>query len=221
MAQITQAIKAVIFDMDGVITDTVHYHYLSWKRLAEEENIPFTIQDNEKLLGLTRPDSLAIFLKGRKVDLATQDELLTRKNSYFLELIENFNEKNLLPGVTGLLDSLKNLNLQLAVASSSRNAELIINKLGLKTRFNAIIDGHCTKRGKPAPALFLLAAKALNVQPQECIVVEDSQAGIQAGLAAGMRVIGIGPENRVKEAHFHFSSLLHVQDNLDLVLNVN
>ena len=207
MSFITGRFKAYIFDMDGVLTDTVHYHYLSWKQLAEEENIPFTKKDNQNLLGLSREDSLQLFLGGRQISETERKSLLERKNRYFLDLITNFSEKDLIPGVYELILKLKKLKYKLAVASSSKNANPILEKLGIKSFFEFITDGSEVSQAKPAPDLFLLTAAKLNENPEDCIVIEDSAAGIEAALAAKMHVVGIGPAELVGKAHFRFSTM--------------
>lgn len=196
--------------MDGVLTNTVFYHYLSWKRLAEEENIPFSEKDNQKLLGLSREDSLEIFLKGRPLSEEKKKDCLERKNKFFLESIKDFSEKDLLPGVSSLLKRLKESNFKLAVASSSKNAQFIIEKLGIKPMFDYINDGHSVINAKPAPDLFLLTASHLGENPENCIVVEDAAAGVEAALAANMHVVGIGPIELVGKAHFRFNSMEEV-----------
>lgn len=209
-------LKAVIFDMDGVITDTVRYHFLSWKRLAREEDVDFTEKDNEKLLGLSRNDSLNIFLKGRPISDTKRIELLNRKNQYFLEYIKNFTEKDLLPGVHDLILSLKQTGLRLAVASSSKNARLVIEKLGVTPLFDCITDGYEAAHAKPAPDLFLIAATKLNMEPERCLVIEDSAAGIEAALKAHMLTVGVGPAERLSNAHLRFDSMAEI--DLDKVM---
>lgn len=205
-----QMIKAVIFDMDGVITDTVKYHYLSWKRLAEEENVIFTQEDNERLLGLSRPDSLTVFLKGRPISESKQAELLERKNRYFLKLIRNFSEKDLLPGVKELIEKLKNQGYKLAVASSSRNTGFILGKLKIDSLFDAIVDSLMVPQAKPAPDLFLKAASQIGEAPENCLVFEDSAAGVEAARRAGMATVGVGPAERVGKARFRFETMAEV-----------
>lgn len=203
-------VKAVIFDMDGVITDTVHYHYLSWKRLAEEENIDFSEKDNEKLLGLSREDSLTIFLKGRSASPQERAELLERKNRYFLELIQDLSAKDLLPGVYNLIQNLRARGLKLGIASSSKNCKMIIEKLGITSLFDSITDGWEVKNAKPAPDLFLIAADKLKTPPEKCVVIEDSTAGIEAATRANMWSIGIGPSERVGKAHIRFDTMAEI-----------
>lgn len=192
------------------MTDTVSYHYLSWRQLAEELNIPFTKKDNEKLLGLSRPDSLKIFLKGRPVSDSEFEQLLQKKNDYFLKLLQDFSPANLLPGVLNLLTTLKESGFLLAVASSSRNTPVILERLKIRHYFAAVSDSNTIVNAKPAPDLFLDAAKRLSVEPKACVVVEDSAAGIEAGLRAQMLVVGIGPEELVGKAHLRYDSMSEI-----------
>jgi beta-phosphoglucomutase len=214
---ITNKINAFIFDMDGVLTDTVELHYQSFKRLASEEKVPFNREINEQLRGLSREDSLALLFKGRVLEQPELQRLMEKKNKYFLELAASITSKDLAPGVIDLLELLKKQNIKIALASSSKNTKIIIQKLGIESYFNSISDGYSVKQAKPAPDLFLHAAGSLGIAPNACIVVEDASAGIEAAHAAKMIVIGIGPEKRVGNADFIFPSINAV--NLDYVLN--
>jgi beta-phosphoglucomutase len=196
--------------MDGVLTDTVAYHFQSWQQLAAELNISFTRKDNEKLLGLSRPDSMKIFLQGRPTTESEFQRLLQKKNEYFLQLIDRFSPANLLPGVSEILITIKQAGFKLAVASSSRNTKLILNRLEIATLFDSISDSNIIQHGKPAPDLFLDAAHRLRVLPRECVVFEDSTAGVEAGLSAGMLVVGIGYTNLVDRAHLCYSKMAAV-----------
>jgi beta-phosphoglucomutase len=209
-------IKAFIFDMDGVLTETVAYHYRSWQMLASELNIEFTPQVNNKLLGLSRADSLKVLLRGKTVSEAEFQRLLRKKNEYFLELIADFSPANLLPGVTELLHTLKQTGYRLAVASSSRNSELILNRLQIAHYFEAVSDSNMIVHAKPAPDLFLDAAGRLGVKPEECVVVEDSEAGVTAGLTAGMIVVGVGSDELVGHAHLRYDTIAKI--DLDEIL---
>ena len=200
-------IGAFIFDLDGVLTDTAEFHYLAWKRLAEEEGVPFDRRDNEKLRGVSRRDSLLILLRGRT---ATEEEIaamMERKNRYYVALIERMGKEALLPGATEILTALRRMGYKVAVASVSRNTRTVIGRLGLTGLFDAIADGYSVERAKPAPDIFLYAAAALGVSPRECVVVEDAEAGIEGALAAGMLAVGLGPRERVGKAHFVYPSL--------------
>jgi beta-phosphoglucomutase len=199
-------IKAFIFDMDGVLTDTVEYHFQSWQQLADELNISFSRKDYEKLLGLSRPDSLKIFLKGRPTTDSEFQQLLKKKNEYFLQLIEHLSPANLMAGVSNLLSIIKRAGLKLAVASSSRNTQVVLNRLEIASLFDAVCDSNTIQQAKPAPDLFLDAARSLGVLPQQCVVFEDSAAGVEAGLSAGMLVVGIGDE-LVCRAHLRYPTM--------------
>lgn len=203
--------------MDGVLTDTVELHYQSFKRLAIEENVPFTREINERLRGLSREDSLKLLFKDRVLSQSELNRLMEKKNRYFLELAASMTSKDLLPGVKDLLQLLTVKGFKIALASSSKNAKLILERLGISNYFNSISDGYSVKQAKPAPDLFLHAASCLGVPPAECIVVEDAEAGIQAAKAAKMTVIGIGPAQRVGGADFIFESVAAI--NLELVLS--
>lgn len=203
--------------MDGVLTDTVELHYQSFKRLAIEENVPFTREINERLRGLSREDSLRLLFKDRVLSRSELNRLMEKKNQYFLELAASMTSKDLLPGVKDLLQLLTVKGFKIAVASSSKNAKLILERLGIGNYFNSISDGYSVKRAKPAPDLFLHAASCLGISPAGCIVVEDAEAGIQAAKAAKMTVIGIGPAKRVGSADFIFESVAAI--DLDLVLS--
>ncbi|MDT8897514.1 beta-phosphoglucomutase [Thermanaerothrix sp. 4228-RoL] len=200
-------IRAFIFDLDGVLTDTSEFHYLAWKRLADEEGIPFTREDNEALRGVSRHESLRLLLKGRTLPPAQFEEWAERKNRYYLELINQISPRNLLPGAVEFLQALQKAGLKRAIASSSKNARLVVERLNLLPWVDVLVDGTMVDRSKPAPDLFLKAAELLGEHPEACVVVEDAEAGIEAARAAGMRVIGIGPYERVGKADLVISGL--------------
>ncbi len=206
-------IAAVIFDLDGVVTDTVYFHYLSWQRLADEEGIPFDKATHDRhMLGLNREDALSYLLNSnptRTVASAwgNRQLLLTRKNDYYLELIAELDAKNLLPGISTLLLELHTAGVKIALGSSSKNAEFVLNRLGIIHLFDFIADGHSVTHLKPAPDVFLYAAKSIDIAPNDCLVIEDAPAGVAAGLAAGMWVLGVGPFDRLKSAHLVLSTL--------------
>lgn len=207
---------AVIFDLDGVITDTAEYHYLGWQRMADEEGIPFDREANEQLRGVSRMESLALILGDRDVDEATFEELAARKNRYYVEFLGQMTPDDLLPGARELLDACKERGLKIAIGSSSRNAQTVLDRLGIADEFDAVADGHDAERAKPAPDLFLHAADLLGVPPNRCVVLEDAAAGIQAAIAASMLAVGIGPADRLADAHIRFDSVADV--DLDEVL---
>lgn len=197
-------LRAVIFDLDGVITDTAEFHYRAWQRLADEEGLPFDRQVNERLRGVSRAESLRIILGDRHVSPARFQELLERKNRYYQELLQELTPRHVLPGILPLLDELDAAGIRAAVGSASRNARQVLERLGLLDRFAVIGDGHSVARAKPAPDLFLFIARKLNVSPHGCIVVEDAEAGITAALQGGFWTAGIGPAERVGHAHIRF-----------------
>jgi beta-phosphoglucomutase len=201
-------IAAVIFDLDGVITNTVYFHYLSWQRLADEEGIPFDKATHDrKMLGLNREDALQILLADRPTSLPQRQLLLKRKNDYYLESIHELNADHLLPGIGNLLVELREANISIALGSSSKNAELVLQRLGIIDFFNFLADGHSVPYLKPAPDVFLYAAEGLNTPPANCLVVEDAPAGVAAGLKAGMWVLGVGPFDRLSQAHLVLPTL--------------
>jgi beta-phosphoglucomutase len=201
-------IAAVIFDLDGVITNTVYFHYLSWQRLADEEGIPFDRATHDRgMLGLNREDALCYLLRDRQISRSQRQQLLQRKNAYYLESIDRLSSQDLLPGIGDLLIELRDANVIIALGSSSKNAKLVLKRLGIIDFFNFIADGHSVPDLKPAPDVFLYAAEALKISPTNCLVVEDAPAGIAAALTAGMWVLGVGPSDRLAQAHLVLSSL--------------
>ena len=210
-AQRKPGIKAFIFDLDGVLTDTAEYHFRAWKRMADEEGIPFTREDNEKLRGVSRRASLELILKGRELPEEKMQELMDRKNRYYRESIESISEKDLLPGALPLLRKLRSRQYRLALASASKNAPKVIEGLGIASCFDVIADGGSVEKSKPAPDLFLYTADKLGVEPEFCIVVEDAEAGIEAAQAAGMATIGIGPPDRVGAADHVYPSVSDIR----------
>lgn len=200
-------ITAFIFDLDGVITDTSEFHYLAWQHLADDEGIPFSRDENEKLRGISRQESLQIMLKGRQISAETTDEWLVRKNQYYLELIKTITPMNLLPNALNLLTELKTANIPTAIASASKNTPMVLEKLGIIDLFDKVVDGNDPVRGKPQPDIFLLAAEKLGVNPKNCVVFEDAAAGIQGAKSAGMYSVALGPADRFVGADVIYPSL--------------
>ena len=194
-------ILGAIFDLDGVLTDTSELHFQAWKRLADEEGFPFTRQDNEALRGVSRRESLLLLLKGRQLPEERLQELMERKNRYYVESIEHLSSTDLLPGARELLEEIRAGGVKIAIGSASKNAQAVIEKLGIEPFVDAVADGSSVSRQKPAPDLFLHAAKLLGFPPNQCVVFEDAGAGVQAALAGGMWAVGIGPQERVGAAH--------------------
>lgn len=187
-------IKACIFDLDGVVVDTAKYHYLAWRRLAHELGFEFTEQHNERLKGVSRMRSLEILLEvgGLSFPQDEMEKLAAKKNDWYVEYIERMTPDEILPGAKELLEELRANAIKLSLGSASKNSPLILERIGLKNHFDAIIDGNSVTVAKPAPDIFLTAAQALGVEPQHCVVFEDAEAGIEAAINAGMRTVGIG-----------------------------
>jgi beta-phosphoglucomutase len=184
-------IKAFIFDLDGVITDTAEMHYRSWKRLTQEEHIPFTRADNEQLRGLTRRASMEHILHGRSVDEATLRIWMSRKNAYFREYLAELSPEHVLPGVRLFLDNASTAGIALGLGSGSRNAREVLAALELLDYFQAVGDGLSVVNSKPAPDLFVWVAGALGVSPANSIVFEDATAGIEAAMRGGFWTVGV------------------------------
>ena len=199
-------IKAIIFDLDGVLVDTAKYHYLAWNRLAEQLNIKFSIEDNERLKGVSRMNSLDIILElgNIKLDDNIKTELAEKKNAWYVEYISKLTPADILPGAIGFIKSVKANGMKIALGSASKNSMLILNNLKLTDYFDAIIDGTKVSSAKPNPEVFLKGALALNIPPCQCIVFEDAKAGIDAAINAGMHCIGIGSKNILKKADLVF-----------------
>ncbi|MEG2441165.1 MAG: beta-phosphoglucomutase [Acetivibrio sp.] len=193
-------IKAFIFDLDGVITDTAKFHYLAWKTLAEELGLEFNQTDNEELKGVSRMRSFEIILeKNNGLDKYTEEEkisYLEKKNEMYIQMIEEIKEEDILPNIPDFLKEAKKKGLKLAVASASKNADRVLTLLGIKESFDYIADAAKIKNAKPHPEIFLDCVKHLNLQPDECVGFEDSQAGIEAIKEAGMYAVGVAPDIR-------------------------
>jgi beta-phosphoglucomutase len=186
------AIRALIFDLDGVITDTAEYHYLAWKQLADEEAIPFTRADNEMLRGVSRRESLLRLLKGRSVPEETMQNWMDRKNRYYLRYLEQITPADCLPGVREVLQQARASGLKLGIGSASRNARDVLGRLGILDWFDVIGDGYSVVHTKPAPDLFVWVAGGLGIPVDQAVVFEDASAGVDAAIAAGCYTVGIG-----------------------------
>jgi beta-phosphoglucomutase len=186
--------KAVIFDLDGVITDTAEHHYRAWAQLAKELGIPFTREDNERLKGISRIESLDIILALGKLQLDEEEKhrLATRKNEHYGRLIQDIRPRDTLPGIRDVIRKLKTGNVPLALASASKNAPAVMDRLALTDEFDAIVDAATVANGKPHPETFLKAADMLGVDPVVCLGIEDAVAGVQAIKAANMYAVAIG-----------------------------
>ncbi len=204
------AIKGFVFDLDGVITDSAEYHFLAWQALAEDLGIVIDREFNEQLKGVSRMDSLERILKyGEKDQLFTKQEkemLTDKKNEHYVSLIKDVTEKDLLPGIADFLLELKNQHMKLALASASKNGPFLLEKLGVKSMFDTIVDPTQLAKGKPDPEIFKKGAEQLGLSVEECVGVEDAPAGITAIKAAGMFSVGIGSKESLSDADYLISS---------------
>lgn len=196
-------ITTCIFDLDGVIVDTAKFHYLAWQRLAKELGITFTETDNERLKGVSRMESLDILLSlgSKSYDQKAKDEMATRKNAWFVEYINAMKPDDVFPGVRELLQQLRKQGYKLGLASSSKNAATVLNRVGIADLFDTVVDGTMIKNSKPDPEVFLLAASNLKAKPSECVVFEDAEAGVEAAVRAGMKSVGIGSPQQLGKAN--------------------
>ena len=199
----TDLIKACIFDLDGVIVDTARYHYLAWKRLAKELGIDLTLEDNERLKGVSRMRSMEIILEigGISIGEHEKERLANKKNTWFVDYIERMAPEEIFPGVKLLIKEMRELGIKTALASSSKNAKTVIQLLHIRNEFDVVVDGTMITHTKPHPEIFLLAADRLGVEPEACLVFEDAEAGVEAALAAGMKCVGVGSPVMLKEAN--------------------
>lgn len=197
-----EAMKGAIFDLDGVLVDTAKYHYLAWKKLANQLGFDFSEADNEQLKGVSRVRSLEILLEigGIQKDELEQSRLREMKNNWYLEFIKDMTADELLKGAKEYLLQLKQEGVKISLGSASKNAVSILKSLDIYDLFDEIIDGTKVENAKPDPEVFLKAAEGLGLKPKECVVYEDAQAGGLAGKAAGMYVIGIGEKENLPEA---------------------
>lgn len=211
---------AFIFDLDGVIVDTAKYHYLAWKNLANSLGFDFSEEQNEQLKGVSRVKSLEILLDIGNIELSEEQKktLLIEKNKEYLEYVYKMTSDEILPGVNQLLTFLETNNITFALGSASKNAPLILEKVGLFNRFTAIVDGNDVSKAKPNPEVFLIGAKKLNMNPGNCVVVEDAIAGVEAANAAKMVSIGIGDKKVLSEANYVFKDMEAI--TLDFLKNL-
>ena len=205
--------KGVIFDLDGVIVDTAKFHYLAWRKLANDLGFDITETQNEELKGVSRVKSLEIILDWGGVTLSEDEfmEQMAIKNDNYLAYISGMTKSDILPGVSEVINYLKENNIPIALGSASKNARNILEKVGLYQGFDAIVDGNDVSKAKPNPEVFLIAANQLNVAPENCVVFEDSVAGIQAANLAEMTSIGIGEKSVLNEADHVFTDFTEIK----------
>jgi len=209
--------KAVIFDLDGVIVTTDECHYKGWKKLADEEGIYFDREINRRQRGVSRMESLEVLLEKAERTYTQEEktEMAERKNNYYREYIKSLTPADTLPGVMDFCSYLRENGVKLAIGSSSKNTPTILAGIGLDNYFDAVADGNQIKNSKPDPEVFLLAAKLLGIDPADCMVVEDAEAGVEAALAGGMDVLGVGDSVVNTNATYKAESL--AKFNIDLI----
>ena len=211
-------IKAVIFDLDGVIVSTDEYHYQAWMQLAKRLHIPFNREINERLRGVSRYESLSIILERatNAFSESEKQEFLTEKNNEYIKLLEKLSEEDILPGVEDTLRKLREKGIKIAIGSSSRNTPRILKYIGMSDTFDAVADGNDITKSKPDPEVFLVAAKKLGVAPKDCLVIEDAYAGIEAAKAAEMKSLAVGSAIDCPDADYSAKDLSEV-DILNLI----
>jgi len=201
--------SAVIFDLDGVLTDTAEFHFIAWQTTANKLGIDFSKEDNEKLKGVDRENSLKYILAKAQltIDSTKFEQLLKEKNDHYLRLISTIDSSHLFDGVLTCFAALKKANIKIGLASASKNADLVINKLGIAEHFDFIGDAASVAKSKPAPDIFLSVAHGLQVAPKNCIGVEDAVAGVSAIKSANMFAVGIGEPQVLTQADIVFSNM--------------
>lgn len=201
-------IKGFLFDLDGVIVDTAVFHFQAWRRLAQKLGGDFTKEQNEQLKGVSRVDSLKKIIEWTGATVSDEEfqTLMVEKNEWYLELVQGLGPQDALPGALNFLQTAYDQGVRIALGSASKNAPMILEKLGITPLFTAIIDGNNVVNGKPHPEVFLKGAEALGLKPSECVVFEDSIAGVQAAKTGGMSSVGIGDAETL-QADIHFTAL--------------
>lgn len=215
-------IKAFLFDLDGVIVDTAIYHYQAWKQMANNLGFDISEEFNEHLKGVSRMESLDIILKHGGIELSDEEKLTlaTQKNENYLNLVSKMSPADILPGVTDFFVQVKQENIKTALGSVSKNARLILERIGMLDDFDAIIDGTKISKGKPDPEVFLKGAEELGFSAAECLVFEDAVAGVESAKRAGMKAVGIGKKDVLTQADVVFDDLVGV-DIHELLAQVN
>lgn len=214
--------KGFIFDLDGVIVDTAKYHFLAWQRLAKSLGIDFTKEENEQLKGVSRVKSLEKILAWGNKTISEDKftELMGKKNEEYLSYIAEMDNNEILPDVPRVLETLIEKQQPISLGSASKNARIILDRVDLKKHFDAIVDGNDVSKAKPDPEVFLIAAKLLNIEPENCIVFEDSVAGVEAANTADMVSIGIGSKDVLGHAQYVFNDFTEIsEDFLNTLIN--
>jgi len=205
--------KAFIFDLDGVIVDTAKFHFLAWRKLANDLGFDFTEEQNEQLKGVSRVESLKKILKWGDMKLSEKEfnRQMALKNENYLSYVGEMDKAEILPGVPKVLDYLLENDIPFALGSASKNARTILKKIDLYDKFDAIVDGTDVSKAKPDPEVFLIAAEKLNTKPENCVVFEDSVAGVQAANIGKMTSVGIGDKKVLQEADYVFTDFTEIE----------
>jgi beta-phosphoglucomutase len=215
-------VKACLFDLDGVLVDTARFHFLAWRKLAVELGFEFTEADNEQLKGVSRMDSLEILLRIGKKSLTQEekDRYAAEKNEVYLGYVKQMTPADILPGVTEFMSEVRKNQIMIGLGSASKNARLILERTGIVTLFDVIVDGNLITHAKPDPEVFAMGAQLLEIENKACIVFEDAVAGVQAAHNAGMKCIGIGSPEILGEADMVLPGFLNLKlADLDLVFS--
>ncbi len=210
--------QAILFDLDGVLTDTSEYHYQAWKHLADDEGIPFTHEENDAhLRGVGRRESLGYIIRGRQYSEAQIQEMMERKNHYYNDLIKQMSPSELVEGGRELLEEIHAAGIKTSTASASKNCRIVLERLDIVQLFDGIADGYSVANSKPAPDIFVYAAGLVNIPTSACLGIEDADAGIEAIKAAGMEALAIGPVERFHKADKIIPDMVkkRLQDLLD------
>lgn len=204
-------IQACIFDLDGVIVDTANFHYKAWKRLANELGFDLTPEQNEKMKGIGRMESLDMLLKigNVKAEKKEKKQLADMKNQWYRDYIKEMQPKDLLPGVVDFFEELTEAHILIAIGSASRNAPTIVRQVQIGRYLDALIDGSKVTKGKPDPEVFLKAAEEMGMEPEKCVVFEDARAGIEAAKKGGMRAVGVGSQEILHQADMVIPGIGH------------
>jgi len=210
--------KAFLFDLDGVIVDTAKYHFLAWKRLADELGIFFDVEKNEAFKGVSRMRCMELLAEwgGLTLNDGDMNSYANRKNDWYVEMLSTLDASEMLPGALDVIERASARGVKCAICSASKNTPTILARLGITDRFASIIDGNRTQKAKPDPEVFLLAAQELGANNSECVIFEDSQAGAQAGEDENIYVVGIGTKENIPAANIHIPDLAHL--DLDALL---
>lgn len=207
--------KAIIFDLDGVIVDTAKFHFYAWRNLARKLGIDFNEKDNEQLKGVSRVESLKKILEWGNKSIPDDEfeQLMDEKNKEYLSYVDQMQPEDILPGVMPTLEFLKENNVRMAIGSASKNTKRILNNVALLDLFDAIVDGIVVTKAKPDPEVFLTGASSLKVEPKECLVFEDSIAGVTAANAGGFLSVGIGDAETLHHAHYCFTDFNEIEND--------